>query len=72
MHDIVDIERRGLPGVYVATVQFIDGAEIQSKSLGANPAAVFVEHPIQDRTDDEMLTIADGAIDAVIEALITN
>ncbi|MCP3938073.1 MAG: hypothetical protein GY708_22225 [Actinomycetia bacterium] len=72
MHDIIDIERRGLPGVFVATVQFIDAAEVQSKSLGADPAAIFVEHPIQDRTNDEMLTIADGAIDAVIKALTTN
>ena len=26
MHDIVDLESRGLPGVFVATVQFTDGA----------------------------------------------
>jgi len=58
-----------VPGVFVATVQFVDGAEAQAAALGADPAAVFVEHPIQDRTDDEMTTIADKAVDEIIELL---
>jgi hypothetical protein len=69
VHDIVDLERRGVPGVFVATVQFVDGAATQAKALGADPAAVFVEHPIQDRTDDEMVTIADKVVDELIEML---
>ena len=69
MHDIVDLESRGLPGVFVATVQFIDGAVAQAKALGADTAAVYVEHPIQDRTDDEMISIADKAFDELIDAL---
>ncbi len=72
MHDIADLERRGIPGVFVATVQFIDGAEAQSKALGFDPAAVWVEHPIQDRTDDEMIAIADKAIDELLEALVAS
>jgi hypothetical protein len=71
VHDIVDLERRGVPGVFVATVQFVDGAETQAKALGADPASVFVEHPIQDRTDEEMVAIADKVIDELIEALST-
>ena len=67
MHDITDLERRGLPGVFVATTQFIDGAEVQAKALGFDAAAVWVEHPIQDRSDDEMVTIADKAIDELLE-----
>ena len=55
--------------MFVATVQFIDGAEVQATSLGANPDRVFVEHPIQDRTDGEMTEIADKAFDAVLAAL---
>ena len=69
MHDITDLERRGLPGVFVATTQFIDGAEVQAKALGFEAAAVGVEHPIQDRTDDEMVTIADKAIDELLEQI---
>jgi hypothetical protein len=70
VHDIVDLEARGVPGVFVATVAFTDGAEVQARALGADPAAVYVEHPIQDRSDAEMLAIADGAFDAVVAALV--
>lgn len=69
MHDITDLERRGIPGVYVASDVFIDAAALQGDSLGFHPAAVFVEHPIQDRTDDEMRTIADAAVDSLIAKL---
>ena len=70
MHDIVDLEGRGIPGVFVATVEFVDGAELQARQLGADPAAVYVEHPIQDRTDDEMLAIADAAFEQVLKNLV--
>ncbi len=58
-----------MPGVYVATAEFVDGAQRQSEALGADPAAVFVEHPIQDRTDDEMRAIADAAAESLLAAL---
>ena len=70
MHDIIDLEARGVPGVFVATVEFIDGAERQARALGGDPAAVFVSHPIQDRTDAEMVAIADGAFEQVVAALL--
>lgn len=72
MHDIVDLEARGVPGLFVATVAFTDGADVQARALGANPAAVWVEHPIQDRSDAEMRAIADGAFEAVVAALTTS
>jgi len=70
VHDTVDLEERGVPSVFVATVEFEDGAEVQAKALGADPAAVYVEHPIQDRSDDEMLAIADRAFDEVLARLV--
>jgi hypothetical protein len=70
VHDIIDLEARGIPGVFVATTEFVDGAEHQAKALGADPAAVYVEHPIQDRTDDEMIAIADAAFAQVVAALV--
>ena len=30
---------------------------------------VFVSHPIQDRTDDELRALADGALDRILQAL---
>ena len=69
MHDTVDLEDRGLPSVFISTVEFIDGAEVQAKALGTTPNAVYVEHPIQDRSDDEMRVIADKAVDEIVEKL---
>ena len=69
MHDITDLERRGVPGVFVASNAFGEAAEVQSKALGFRPAWVLVDHPIQDRTDDEMREIADRAIDQIVAAL---
>jgi len=70
VHDIVDLEARGIPGVFVATTEFTDGAEHQARALGADPAAVYVAHPIQDRSDAEMDAIADHAYEAVVAALV--
>ncbi len=70
MHDTVDLESRGVPSVFVATEEFVDGAEAQAQALGADPAAVYVAHPIQDRTADEMREIADRAFDALVGKLV--
>ena len=69
MHDITDIERRGVPGVFVASEVFVDAAQSQGEALGFQPASHYVEHPIQVRTDDEMSTIADKAVEALVEKL---
>ena len=69
---MVNLEADGVPGVYVATVEFEDGGLHQARALGADPAAVFVEHPIQDRSDEEMLAIADAAVDEILEKLIAS
>ncbi len=72
MHDTVDLEDRGVPSVFVSTVEFVDGADVQAKALGTVASAVYVEHPIQDRTDDELRAIADAAVDAVVEKLLAS
>jgi hypothetical protein len=65
VHDITDLESRGIPGVFVASTEFVEAAEAQSRALGFNPAVVFVPHPIQDRTDDEVRQLADDVFDAL-------
>lgn len=70
MHDIVDLERRGLPGVFVASAEFVDAADAQSTALGfPGVARVFTPHPIQDRTDDEMRAYAEAAYDAIVASI---
>jgi hypothetical protein len=66
VHDTVNLEAAGIPTVFVATTEFTDGAEAQARALGADPAVVYTEHPIQDRTDEEMVAIADGAFDELV------
>ncbi len=70
MHDIVDLESRGIPGVFVATEAFVDGAERQARALGFDPAAVYVPHPIQDRTDEELRVLAADATEAIVRSLV--
>jgi len=55
--------------VFVATTEFVDGAERQAKALGFDPAAVYVSHPVQDRTDDEMRQMAERAFVEVVKSL---
>ena len=58
-----------MPGVFVASHAFTDAAALQTAGLGLDVASVFVAHPIQDRTDEEMTALADGAIDALVAAI---
>ncbi len=54
----------------VATTEFIDAAAVQSRALGTDPAYVFVPHPIQDRTDDEVRRLADEHFEAILALLV--
>jgi hypothetical protein len=71
VHDIADLERRGLPGVFVASTEFVSAADAQVASLGLDVARVFVPHPIQDRTDDEMRALADAAVDEILAKVVS-
>ena len=71
MHDTTYFEIQGLPSVFVASDTFVDAAEAQAHSLGLpDVRRVFVPHPIQDATDDEMAAKADAVLDALEKALI--
>ena len=54
--------------MFVASEPFAEAAAAQSRALGLDVASVFVAHPIQDRTDDEMRSLADEAIEALTPA----
>jgi len=66
---MLDLDSRGIPGAMVATTAFEEAAAAQSRSLGFDPAIVWVPHPIQDRTDEELRAIADDALDAILAAI---
>ena len=62
----MDLESRGLPSGFIASCEFEQAANAQGKSLGIKPARVFVPHPIQDRTDEEMAELANATLDEVV------
>jgi hypothetical protein len=70
LHDTADLETRGIPAVFVATTEFAEAASAQARALGADPAGIFVAHPIQDRTDDEMNELAEQALEAIVGSLV--
>ncbi len=55
--------------MFIASSVFIEAAAAQSAALGVTPHSVFIPHPIQDRTDDEMRALAEQAVSALISAL---
>lgn len=64
-----DLETRGIPSVGVATTEFVEAADVQARSLGFDPAYVFVPHPIQDRTDEELRRLADEHFESIVALL---
>ena len=70
MHDITDLEGRGLPGMFIASTEFAEAAAAQSQALGFKPAACYVPHPIQDRSDDEIRALAEAAFDEILAQII--
>ena len=71
MHDTVWFENNGIPEVIVATEGFVDAAVAQSPSLGMPDVnRVFVPHPMQDQTDEEMHQRANSVIEQLLTALI--
>ncbi len=58
----MNLDGRGIPGISVVTTEFKDAISAQSLALGFEPAIVYVPHPIQNRTVEELRQIADDII----------
>ena len=70
LRDVVECEALGRPAVLIASHAFTAGAEQQAALLGQpHLRGVFVAHPVQDRTDDELRDAARGVADQVLAAL---
>jgi len=71
VHDTTWFEIQGIPAVFIASTEFVEAADVQAAALGMpDVRRIFVPHPIQDATDDEMRTKADAIVDALIQALV--
>ena len=70
MHDTVSFETQGIPSVFVLTTEFQEAAQAQADALGLpDVRRVFVPHPMQGQTDDEMHAKAEAVVEELIEAL---
>ena len=56
--------------MFVASDEFIEAAAAQGQALGFAPAACYVAHPIQDRTDAEIRGLADAAFEAILSQIM--
>jgi hypothetical protein len=69
LHDISTLDRRGIPGCALASEEFKPGAAAQAKALGFEPAMIWVPHPIQNRTPEELADLATKAIEEILERI---
>lgn len=67
---MAELENRGIPSIGIATTEFVQAAEAQSRALGTDPAYIFVPHPIQDRSDEELHALADAYLDQMLKELV--
>jgi hypothetical protein len=71
VHDIADLERRGVVGVFLASEAFAEPARAQAAAIGFPAPFVLVPHPVQDRTDNELRVVADDCYARVVAAVTT-
>jgi hypothetical protein len=69
VHDIAELERRGVVGAFLASEAFGEAARLQGTALGFPARCVLVPHPVQDRTDAELRAAADEAYPALMAAV---
>ena len=66
----MDLDSRGVPGGFIASREFIEAARAQATSLGFDPFKVFVGHPIQDRSDTEIESLAEEAFVDILAMIL--
>ena len=71
MQDIKELDNRGIPGGFVASDVFVDAARSHSEAIGFHANSLFVAHPIQDRTDSELVELADEAFSSAVELIFS-
>jgi hypothetical protein len=70
LRDVLSFEADDKPAVLIASSAFETAAAHQAAALGAPEVRrVLVPHPIQDRTDPELQTLARAAADEILAAL---
>jgi len=70
LHDTIRLENLGIPAVAVATTEFITPARVQASALG-RPGydAIYVPHPIQDQTREQIEARADTVAAEIVRRM---
>lgn len=66
---MLDIDRKGLPGVAIFTEEFRSGVEAWRDVHGFDANAVYIDHPVQPLTVAELHDRAERVFDEVIAAI---
>jgi len=70
VHDLVRLERRGIPTAGVGTFPFADEALEQARLLGMpDLRMLLIPHPVQLLSQEELDTLADDIFDRVLQHL---
>lgn len=65
------LENFGIPAVAIATSEFMNAARAQASALGrADYDAIYVAHPIQDQTKQEIETKAEAVLEEIHARLV--
>jgi len=71
VHDTVWFEIQNIPSVFLASTEFVEAATAQAAALGLpDVQRLFVPHPIQDATDEEMRMKAEAVFESILGSLI--
>ncbi len=68
-HDLNDLDKLGLAGVSVLTEEFRQAFEQQKSAIGLDAAAIYVPHPMQNKTTDELHAFAEQSVDQILSAI---
>jgi hypothetical protein len=71
-HDLDDLDKKGLPGVSVLTEEFRQAFEAQRAAIGLDAAAVYVPHPMQNRSTVELHAFAEQSIDTILATICSS
>ena len=66
---MLELGRRETPGAMVATTAFESAVGAQAAVLAFDPAVVYVPHPLQSRSQEDIETMADNALNAILAAI---
>jgi hypothetical protein len=68
-HDLNDLDKLGLAGVSVLTEEFHHAFEQQKAAIGLDAAAIYVPHPMQNKTTAELHAFAEQSVDTILAAI---